>query len=151
MLKGTCLNQQQDVFQHVTCVARIGNKLSRKCQMNDTFHISIHRHLLRMQIFHLFGWFWIMNFIIALGQCVLAGAFASWYFTYQKPDVSRLQTSLAQFKGQCCLFLRFFVVQIYISARHQESYGMTASPSTNLFMSSHHQFSTNGIAPPLPI
>ncbi|XP_015753847.1 PREDICTED: choline transporter-like protein 2 [Acropora digitifera] len=43
-------------------------------------------HLLRMQIFHLFGWFWIMNFIIALGQCVLAGAFASWYFTYQKPD-----------------------------------------------------------------
>ena len=25
-----------------------------------------------------------MNFIIALGQCVLAGAFAQWYFTYQK-------------------------------------------------------------------
>ncbi|KAK2566941.1 Choline transporter-like protein 4 [Acropora cervicornis] len=47
-------------------------------------------HLLRMQIFHLFGWFWIMNFIIALGQCVLAGAFASWYFTYQKPDIDRV-------------------------------------------------------------
>ena len=29
-----------------------------------------------------------MNFIIALGQCVLAGAFASWYFAYHKPDVS---------------------------------------------------------------
>jgi len=27
---------------------------------------------------------WIMNFIIALGQCVLAGGFAQWYFTYQK-------------------------------------------------------------------
>ena len=25
-----------------------------------------------------------MNFIIALGQCVLAGGFAQWYFTYQK-------------------------------------------------------------------
>ena len=41
-----------------------------------------------MQIFHFFGWLWIMNFIIALGQCVLAGAFASWYFAYHKPDVS---------------------------------------------------------------
>lgn len=43
-------------------------------------------HLLRMQVFHLFGWLWIMNFIIALGQCVLAGAFASWYFAFHKPD-----------------------------------------------------------------
>ncbi|XP_068728860.1 choline transporter-like protein 4 [Montipora capricornis] len=43
-------------------------------------------HLLRMQIFHFFGWLWIMNFIIALGQCVLAGAFASWYFAYHKPQ-----------------------------------------------------------------
>ncbi|XP_073243444.1 choline transporter-like protein 4 isoform X2 [Porites lutea] len=43
-------------------------------------------HLFRMQIFHFFGWLWIMNFIIALGQCVLAGAFASWYFAYHKPD-----------------------------------------------------------------
>lgn len=31
MLKGTCLNQWQDVFQHVTCVTKIDNKLSRKC------------------------------------------------------------------------------------------------------------------------
>jgi len=41
-----------------------------------------------MQVFHFFGWLWIMNFIIALGQCVLAGAFASWYFAFHKPDVS---------------------------------------------------------------
>lgn len=43
-------------------------------------------HLFRMQVFHFFGWLWIMNFIIALGQCALAGAFASWYFAYHKPD-----------------------------------------------------------------
>lgn len=43
-------------------------------------------HLFRMQVFHFFGWLWIMNFIIALGQCVLAGAFASWYFAFHKPD-----------------------------------------------------------------
>ncbi|KAK3747927.1 hypothetical protein QZH41_008845, partial [Actinostola sp. cb2023] len=43
-------------------------------------------HLLRMQVYHFFGWLWIMNFIIALGQCVLAGAFASWYFAFHKPE-----------------------------------------------------------------
>lgn len=44
-------------------------------------------HLFRMEVYHFFGWLWIMNFIIALGQCVLAGGFAQWYFTYQKEDV----------------------------------------------------------------
>lgn len=34
-----------------------------------------------------------MNFIIALGQCALAGAFASWYFAFHKPDVSILAKS----------------------------------------------------------
>ena len=54
----------------------------------ECFVAFLFRHLFRMQIFHFFGWLWIMNFIIALGQCVLAGAFASWYFAYHKPDVS---------------------------------------------------------------
>ncbi|XP_031574217.1 choline transporter-like protein 4 isoform X2 [Actinia tenebrosa] len=44
------------------------------------------KYLLRMQVYHFFGWLWIMNFIIALGQCVLAGAFASWYFAFDKPE-----------------------------------------------------------------
>ncbi|XP_046845307.1 choline transporter-like protein 4 isoform X2 [Xenia sp. Carnegie-2017] len=43
-------------------------------------------HLYRMAIFHFFGWLWMMNFVIALGECVLAGAFASWYFAFHKPD-----------------------------------------------------------------
>jgi len=41
-----------------------------------------------MQVYHLFGWFWVMNFIIALGQCVLAGAFASYYWAWDKKNVS---------------------------------------------------------------
>ena len=41
-----------------------------------------------MQVYHLFGWFWVMNFIIALGQCVLAGAFASYYWAWDKKTVS---------------------------------------------------------------
>ena len=46
------------------------------------------RNLFRMQVYHLFGWFWLMNFIIAFGQCVLAGAFASWYWAWDKKTVS---------------------------------------------------------------
>ncbi|XP_028395012.1 choline transporter-like protein 4 [Dendronephthya gigantea] len=38
----------------------------------------------RLQVYHLFGWFWIMNFVIALGQCVLAGSFASYYWAWDK-------------------------------------------------------------------
>ena len=40
-----------------------------------------------------------MNFIIALGQCVLAGGFAQWYFTYQK-EVRELSSLLS-----ICLFV----------------------------------------------
>ncbi|XP_015760153.1 PREDICTED: choline transporter-like protein 4 [Acropora digitifera] len=37
-----------------------------------------------MQIYHLFGWFWLLNFIMALGMCVLAGSFASYYWAWDK-------------------------------------------------------------------
>ena len=51
------------------------------------FLLSTFRNLFRMQVYHLFGWFWLMNFIIAFGQCVLAGAFASWYWAWDKKTV----------------------------------------------------------------
>ncbi len=43
--------------------------------------------LLRLQIVHLFGWLWGANFLIALGECTLAGAFASYYWAWSKPKV----------------------------------------------------------------
>jgi len=38
-----------------------------------------------VQLVNLFGFYWTMNFVTALGQMTLAGAFASWYFAYKKP------------------------------------------------------------------
>ncbi|XP_071948312.1 choline transporter-like protein 2 [Antedon mediterranea] len=38
------------------------------------------------QAYNLFGLFWLMYFIIALCQVTLAGAFASWYWTFDKKD-----------------------------------------------------------------
>ena len=39
-----------------------------------------------LQLINLFGIFWGIFFMEALGQLVLAGAFAGWYWTYKKPD-----------------------------------------------------------------
>lgn len=39
-----------------------------------------------VQLVNLFGFYWTMNFVTALGQMTLAGAFASWYFAFKKPD-----------------------------------------------------------------
>lgn len=43
------------------------------------------KNLMYMQIFHLAGWLWGANFIIAFSECSLAGAFASYYFAFNKP------------------------------------------------------------------
>ncbi|XP_033114822.1 choline transporter-like protein 2 isoform X1 [Anneissia japonica] len=41
---------------------------------------------LYLQAYNQFGLFWLMYFIITLCQVTLAGAFASWYWTFQKKD-----------------------------------------------------------------
>nr|XP_033772761.1 choline transporter-like protein 4 [Geotrypetes seraphini] len=43
------------------------------------------RNLFNLQIYNVFGFLWCINFVIALGQCVLAGAFASYYWAFNKP------------------------------------------------------------------
>ncbi|XP_053151517.1 choline transporter-like protein 4 isoform X2 [Hemicordylus capensis] len=43
------------------------------------------RNLFNLQIYNAVGFLWCINFVIALGQCVLAGAFASYYWAFNKP------------------------------------------------------------------
>ncbi|XP_031231789.1 choline transporter-like protein 5 isoform X5 [Mastomys coucha] len=45
-----------------------------------------HDYILTFQIYNLFGFLWLINFVIALGQCALAGAFASYYWAMRKPE-----------------------------------------------------------------
>ncbi|ERE75842.1 choline transporter-like protein 2 isoform 2, partial [Cricetulus griseus] len=47
---------------------------------------TYHRALLGLQIFNVFMFFWLANFVLALGQVTLAGAFASYYWAMHKPD-----------------------------------------------------------------
>lgn len=44
-----------------------------------------YRYIVVMQVFMLFMFFWTMNFVVAMGQMVLAGAFASYYWAFEKP------------------------------------------------------------------
>ncbi|KAM8841166.1 choline transporter-like protein 4 [Spinachia spinachia] len=44
------------------------------------------RNLLNLQIYNAVAFLWCVNFIIALGQCTLAGAFASYYWAFTKPN-----------------------------------------------------------------
>ncbi|XP_063042135.1 choline transporter-like protein 4 [Engraulis encrasicolus] len=44
------------------------------------------RNLFNLQIYNVVAFLWCMNFVIALGQCTLAGAFASYYWAFSKPD-----------------------------------------------------------------
>uniref|UniRef100_A0A8C6YDF7 Choline transporter-like protein n=1 Tax=Naja naja TaxID=35670 RepID=A0A8C6YDF7_NAJNA len=47
---------------------------------------AYHQYLIVFQIFNTFMFFWLANFVIALGQVTLAGAFASYYWAFKKPD-----------------------------------------------------------------
>ncbi|XP_073478677.1 choline transporter-like protein 2 isoform X1 [Aquarana catesbeiana] len=45
-----------------------------------------HKYLIVFQIYNAFMFLWLANFVIALGQVTLAGAFASYYWAFKKPD-----------------------------------------------------------------
>uniref|UniRef100_A0A8C6P9C8 Choline transporter-like protein n=1 Tax=Nothobranchius furzeri TaxID=105023 RepID=A0A8C6P9C8_NOTFU len=43
------------------------------------------RNIFNLQIYNAIAFLWCANFVIALGQCTLAGAFASYYWAFSKP------------------------------------------------------------------
>ncbi|KAM8767467.1 choline transporter-like protein 4 [Acanthopagrus schlegelii] len=43
------------------------------------------RNIFNLQIYNAVAFLWCVNFVIALGQCTLAGAFASYYWAFSKP------------------------------------------------------------------
>ncbi|KAL8213149.1 UNVERIFIED_CONTAM: hypothetical protein K2H54_061000, partial [Gekko kuhli] len=44
------------------------------------------RNIFNLQVYNVLGFLWCINFVLALGQCVLAGAFASYYWAFNKPQ-----------------------------------------------------------------
>uniref|UniRef100_A0AAY4DSR4 Choline transporter-like protein n=1 Tax=Denticeps clupeoides TaxID=299321 RepID=A0AAY4DSR4_9TELE len=46
---------------------------------------AYHKYLIGLQFYNVFLFFWCANFVTALGQMTLAGAFASYYWAFNKP------------------------------------------------------------------
>ncbi|KAM6967500.1 choline transporter-like protein 4 [Aplochiton taeniatus] len=58
----------------------------------------IQKNIVVLQIFNVFVFLWLVNFVIALGQCSLAGAFSSYYWAFNKHfDIPRLPLAKAFF------------------------------------------------------
>ncbi|XP_033114814.1 choline transporter-like protein 2 [Anneissia japonica] len=49
-------------------------------------HYGLENIFLYLQIYNLFGLFWLLAFVSALDQVCLAGAFASYYWSFSKPN-----------------------------------------------------------------
>lgn len=72
-----------------------GNLIKDACPTNistglDSFcgflKYDVQEYTIYLQFYMLFMLFWVMNFIVALGQMTLAGAFASFYWAFSKPE-----------------------------------------------------------------
>uniref|UniRef100_A0A452R546 Choline transporter-like protein n=1 Tax=Ursus americanus TaxID=9643 RepID=A0A452R546_URSAM len=80
--------------ENTTCDPEIFNttEIAKACpgaQCNFAFYGGkslYHQYVPTFQMFNLFVFLWLINFVIALGQCALAGAFASYYWALKKPD-----------------------------------------------------------------
>lgn len=70
------------------------------------------RYIVVMQVFMLFMFFWTMNFVVAMGQMVLAGAFASYYWAFEKPkDIPAFPLSASLYRTfRSGSYLWYFVV-----------------------------------------
>uniref|UniRef100_A0A8C7IH63 Choline transporter-like protein n=1 Tax=Oncorhynchus kisutch TaxID=8019 RepID=A0A8C7IH63_ONCKI len=82
------------MYANTTCDPETFNKtnVSKTCpgaQCTFAFYggeTPYHRYLFILQLSNLLIFLWLVNFIIALGQCTLAGAFASYYWARRKPQ-----------------------------------------------------------------
>uniref|UniRef100_A0A8C7L1X1 Choline transporter-like protein n=1 Tax=Oncorhynchus kisutch TaxID=8019 RepID=A0A8C7L1X1_ONCKI len=82
------------MYANKTCNPETFNKtnVSKACpgaQCTFAFYggeTPYHRYLFILQLSNLLIFLWLVNFTIALGQCTLAGAFASYYWARRKPQ-----------------------------------------------------------------
>ncbi|XP_006888676.1 PREDICTED: choline transporter-like protein 5 [Elephantulus edwardii] len=83
----------QCMFENQTCEPEIFNStdIYRICpgaMCNFAFYGGgslYHDYITIFQVYNLYAFLWLTNFVLALGQCTLAGAFASYYWAAEKP------------------------------------------------------------------
>uniref|UniRef100_A0A672I158 Choline transporter-like protein n=1 Tax=Salarias fasciatus TaxID=181472 RepID=A0A672I158_SALFA len=117
----------------------------------------LQRSLFNLQIFNAIAFLWCANFVIALGQCTLAGAFASYYWAFRKPQdipmfpvcaaflrtlrlVSKpSQNAVARFI-MCCLKCCFWCLEKFVKFLNRNAYIMIAIYGKNFCVSAKKAF-----------
>ncbi|XP_051520550.1 choline transporter-like protein 4 isoform X2 [Myxocyprinus asiaticus] len=75
----TCDPEKFNSTQYPTCPS------ARCVFINYNTEGLFQRNLFNLQIYNVVAFLWCANFVIALGHCTLAGAFASYYWAFSKP------------------------------------------------------------------
>ncbi|XP_052789290.1 choline transporter-like protein 2 isoform X2 [Mya arenaria] len=75
--------QTGSLFEEIPCDNEVNTTLSELCGVLK--HAQEGKYTIYLQIYNLFMLFWLVNFCIALGEMALAGAFASYYWAFEKP------------------------------------------------------------------
>ena len=65
-------------------VARPTWNCHQRCILKTVFFHNVRRFIILLEIFQVFVWLWLVNFIIGLGQVTLSGAFGSYYWAFDK-------------------------------------------------------------------
>uniref|UniRef100_A0A8C8K4B6 Choline transporter-like protein n=1 Tax=Oncorhynchus tshawytscha TaxID=74940 RepID=A0A8C8K4B6_ONCTS len=115
-----------------------------------------HRYIFVLQLCNLLVFLWLVNFTIALGQCTLAGAFASYYWALRKPQdipscplfssfsravrwVLCAHNAFARFLI-CCLKCCFWCLEHFIKFMNRNAYIMIAIYGKNFCTSAKDAF-----------
>ncbi|KAG8015111.1 Choline transporter-like protein 2, partial [Nibea albiflora] len=87
-------NTQECEFARETCDPKTFNtsNVSAQCPEAECLfafyggETLYHKYLILFQFYNVFLFFWCANFVTALGQVTLSGAFASYYWAFKKPE-----------------------------------------------------------------
>ncbi|XP_051801512.1 choline transporter-like protein 2 isoform X2 [Acanthochromis polyacanthus] len=87
-------NNSECPFSRDTCDPQTFNTSNASAQCPDAECLFAfyggetvyHKYLILFQFYNVFLFFWCANFVTALGQVTLSGAFASYYWAFKKPD-----------------------------------------------------------------
>uniref|UniRef100_UPI0037E94B07 choline transporter-like protein 2 isoform X2 n=1 Tax=Semicossyphus pulcher TaxID=241346 RepID=UPI0037E94B07 len=87
-------NQTECEYSRETCDPKTFNTSNVSAQCPDAECLFAfyggetlyHKYLILFQFYNVFLFFWCANFVTALGQVTLSGAFASYYWAFKKPE-----------------------------------------------------------------
>ncbi|XP_037105545.1 choline transporter-like protein 5 [Syngnathus acus] len=86
-------NSQCRLGDNTTCDPKNFSQINlpENCSNSQCFFDSYggegfyYSYIMLLQVFNLFTFLWLVNFVMALSQCTLAGAFATYYWAMRKP------------------------------------------------------------------